>query len=494
MSSVKKNFTYNFIYQILIMFLPLLTTPYLSRVLGAEGLGVYSYTYSIASYFIIFAMLGLNNYGNRKIARIRDNKDELSKTFWEIYGMQLFTSFVVLVIYFFYTGLFSNNKLYSLIQGCIIISTMFDINWFFFGIEEFRLTVIRNIIIKILTISFIFIFVKNKGDIKLYILIMAIGTLISQIVLWPLLFKRIAFIKPKLKNIMAHFFQNLILFIPVIAVSLYRILDKVMLGYMTNMSQVGFYDNSEKIISIPMGAITALGTVMLPRISNLIASGKIKESNEMIEKSMLFIMIFGSAFMFGILGISNTLAPVFFGQEFKDCDILINLLTITIIFICWANIIRTQYLIPCNKDKIYVVTVIIGAVINIFINLILIPILGATGAAIGTITAEVFVCISQTYLVRKELTIKKYFYNGFPFLFMGVAMYLVVKLLELNNIISVRLLILQILIGGATYLAFVLIYYKISKNLLTKNMIKAILFLNKHSKTTTKTDKINNNV
>lgn len=475
MNSVKKNFAYNFIYQILIMILPLITAPYLSRVLGADGIGTYSYTYSIAYYFTLFGMLGLNNYGNRSIARIRNDKEKLSKAFWEIYGMQVITSIIIFIFYLLYAGFARTNRTISILQGCFVISVLFDINWFFFGIEEFKITVTRNTIIKLLTLILIFVFVKSKNDLIIYILIMAMSTLLSQIVLWPFLIKKIYFVKPKWVDIIKHFSQNLVLFIPVIAVSIYNTLDKIMLGYMSSMIQVGFFDNSQKIITIPMSAITALGTVMLPRMSNLISLGKRNESYEMIEKSMLFIMLLGSAFMFGIAGISSVFAPLFFGQEFKDCGSLITLLSVTIIFICWANVIRTQYLIPNGEDKIYVITVLLGAIVNIIINYLLIPNLGAQGAAIGTIAAEATVCISQTIMVRKELNIKQYFKNGFPFLLIGLVMYLTLKYLELGHTITIKFLILQIIVGATTYIVLVQFYSILTKNMLVKNTIKSIL-------------------
>ncbi|MGD1816187.1 MAG: flippase [Pleomorphochaeta sp.] len=475
MNSIKKNFAYNFIYQILIMLLPLITVPYLSRILGAEGIGKYSYTYSIAYYFTIFAMLGLNNYGNRSVARIKYDKEELSKTFWEIYGMQIITSIIVCICYVIYMEISNIDRIILITQGAIVISSIFNINWFFFGIEEFKLTVSRNAIIKVLTVIIIFLFVKTKNDLNKYILIMAISILLSQIVLWPFLFKRIYYVKPKMRNICKHFSQNLLLFIPVLAVSIYKIMDKIMIGNMSSMVQVGLYENSEKIITLPMSLITALGTVMLPRMSNLIAMGKKKESYYLIEKSMLFIMVMGSAFMFGIAGISNVIAPVFFGQEFINCGILITLLSITIIFTCWANVIRTQYLIPNNEDKIYVTTVSLGAIVNFIINYLLIPNFGSIGAAIGTIIAEATVCIGQTFFVRKKINIKQYLKNGFPFILIGLVMYLAVKFLGLGHAFTINILLLQIIVGTIIYIVLSLIYSRLTKNMLIKEIIKSIL-------------------
>ena len=196
MNSVKKNFTYNIVYQILILIIPLITAPYISRVIGAEGQGIYSYTYSIAQYFVLFAMLGLNNYGNRTIAKIRDDKEKLSKEFWSIYGLQIITTTIMLILYITYIIFWdSSYKLYNTIQLVYVFSAMFDINWFFFGMEKFKLTVIRNTIIKILSACSIFMFVKSKNDLVLYMLIMVGASLISQLSLWTFLRKYIFFVK-----------------------------------------------------------------------------------------------------------------------------------------------------------------------------------------------------------------------------------------------------------------------------------------------------------
>jgi O-antigen/teichoic acid export membrane protein len=171
---VKKNFIYNFIYQILILILPLITVPYVSRVLGADGVGTYSYTYSIAYYFMIIAMLGLNNYGNRRIAKVRDNKEDLSKEFWSIYKLQLITSSIMIILYFLYVSLFATKyKLIAFIQILYVASSMLDINWFFFGIEKFKLTITRNTIIKVFSLILIFIFVKNENDLWKYTTILS---------------------------------------------------------------------------------------------------------------------------------------------------------------------------------------------------------------------------------------------------------------------------------------------------------------------------------
>lgn len=483
MNSIKKNLAYNTFYQILLIILPLITTPYVSRVMGPSSVGTYSYTYSIASYFVLIAMLGVNNYGNRSVAMVRDNRGKLSKTFWEIYYLQLSLSLLMSICYIAFLLFFigeNNNEIVYILQFIYVISVAFDINWFFFGMEKFKLIVIRNICIRLTTIMLIFLFVKSSDDLWLYTLIMAVGALVSQLAIWPFVIKNVYFIKPNLRNIKNHIKPNLVLFVPVIAVSFYKIMDKVMLGSLSDSVQVGLYAYSENIISVPMSLITALGTVMLPRMSNLAAKGEIKKSKSLIEKSMLFTMITSSALAFGIAGIAPVLAPWFLGKEFAESGQLITLLALTIVFISWANVVRTQYLIPYFKDKIYIISVIAGAIVNIIMNFMLIPSMGAIGACIGTIFAEAVVCVIQTFMVRNELEFKAYLRSSVIFLVFGYLMFLVVRSLSTISSIAIITLITQVFIGALIYIALSLFYLiKIKRDYWLINSILSFLKVEK---------------
>ena len=362
MNNIKKNFIYNLIYQFLILFIPLVISPYISRVMGVEGVGIYSYTYSVVSYFMLFVLLGVNNYGNRIIAKIRDDKKELARTFWGIYLFQLFMGLFMFFLYIGYIYLFDvEYKIIALIQSMFILSALGDINWVFFGLEEIKITILRNILIKVGTLIFIFLFVKDSSDIEIYAVIMSGMAIFSQLLLWSFVKKKIGFIKINMKEILKHIKPNLILFIPVIAISLYKIMDKIMLGIMSNISEVGFYENAEKIINIPLTLITALGTVMLPRISNLVVKREYKKINQYIHKSILLVMFMSFAMCFGLISIGYNFAPLYFGYEFQKTGLLIILLAPTLIFLSFANILRTLYLIPYEKDKIYILSVFLGA-------------------------------------------------------------------------------------------------------------------------------------
>lgn len=463
-SSVKSNFIYNTVYQILILILPLITAPYVSRVIGAEGNGIYSYTYSIVQYFVLFAMLGLSNYGNRTIAKCRDDKEKLSKEFFSIYAMQLMTSVLMIILYLGYITIFDNRYYtYALIQIIYLASTCFDITWFFYGLEKFKLTVTRNIIIRVISAICIFVFVKDKDDLVIYTFLMVGSTLISQLSLWPFLKNEIKFVKPKFKEIIKHLKPNFILFIPVIAVSIYKLMDKIMLGNMTNVQNVAYYEYAERIINIPTSIITALGTVMLPRISNLLAKGEKNQIKFYMDKSMEYMMFLSIPICLGLIVVAPEFVPIYLGNEFVTTGSIIQYLAVTLIFVSWANVIRTQYLIPKEKDKIYIISVILGAIVNFVINMILIPRLQTIGASIGTIFAEFTVMFVQTIAVRKELEIKKYVIYVAKFLVSAIIMTIII--IGIKYIVDNKYLvvIMQIIVGAMIY--FLLNYKFIINNI-----------------------------
>lgn len=465
MKSLQKNFLYNVLYQILLVILPLITAPYISRTLGATAVGVYSYTYSVAYYFLLIAMLGIGNHGNRSIAAVRDDRKKLNKTFSSIYSLQVITFSIAILAYAIYLVLFvKDNRLIVLLQLIYVTSGLFDIGWLFFGLEQFKLTVARNTLIKISTVVLMFVFVHKPSDLWKYTLIMSAGTLFSQAYLWLYVKKYVSFEKCSVKEITSNIKPVLILFIPVLAYSIYKVMDKIMIGNMSSYDQVGFYNNAEKIINIPMGIITALGTVMLPRMSNIVANGDKKRVDDYIRISAKLVTLLSSAIAFGLMGVSSVLAPVFFGDEFIACGEIIRLLSVTVFFIAWANVIRTQYLIPNKRDSIYLTSTMVGAILNLIINWMLIPKYQANGAAFGTIVAEFSVMLVQMVAVKNELPMRKYIMSYSPILINGLIMAVLVDRIGIKLGVSVSTLAIQILAGGFFFCIATIAYLRISND------------------------------
>lgn len=468
MSSIKKNLAYNIFYQILTIILPLITAPYISRVLGAEGVGVYSYTYSIANYFMLFTMLGISNHGNRSIAAAPKTKRDLGICFINNYIIQFTFGTVVLIAYILYVCLFcKSDQVYAWIQIFVVISGILDINWFFGGIEKFKLIVIRNTICKVLSVLCVFLFVRERQDLIVYVLIMSLTMFVSPLLLWKFILNEIKFCLPDWKEVKENIKPILVLFFPVLAYSLYRIMDKIMIGVFSTMTEVGYYENAEKILNVPIGIITALGNVMLPRISNLLSQGKRNEQKKYIRLSFVFVSVVEGALCFGISSVAKSFSVLYYGAEFEKTGQILQIMIFTALISGWANIIRTQYLIPIKTDRVYVASMVVAALTNFILNLLFIPKYGADGALVGTVAAEVIVLIIQAVAVRKTFEWKAIMKENLPFVMVGLVMLIVVRLEDrILNGSAIMELVIQILTGAMIYISGIMIWSYIKKNLL----------------------------
>lgn len=452
-NSIKKNFIYNALFQLSGIIIPVITLPYLTRVLHAEGLGEYSYFYSIAYYFYIFIRLGLHSYGNRSIAYVKEDKDKLSKVFWEIYAFQFLMGIVLSIIYLIYCFCLSTNTFIAVIFFLIVVSGTIDLNWFMYGLEEFKITSVRDILIKVFTAICIFAFVRSEDDVWKYALIYSLGFFISQIVVMLIIYRRIYFIKPQIHEIALHIKPNLVLFLPTVAVSFYKTMDKILLGLLSSEEELGYYHSSENIIKVPLALITALGTVMLPRMSNMLSVGVKKQQVEnLFDKSLKFALFISSSICFGIMTVAKEFVPLFFGRGFERCVGLFYVILPSCIFVAFANVIRTQYLLPRKKDKIFVVSLFMGAIINVFLDIILISEHGAMGAALGTFAAEAFVCVFQAVSVYEEANIGRNILNTLPYVFSGIVMFFLFMDYKPFISNSILALMIKIFVSGMFYL------------------------------------------
>lgn len=476
MASIKKNFFYQAFYEILIIVLPLITSPYVTRVLGADRVGIYSYTYTMASYFVLFCALGIKNYGNREISRNRDDSGRLSETFSSILFLHFIVSSIVVIAYLIYYAKIVDpeRKLFVLIQGIYIITAFFDISWFYFGIEKFKITVTQSAMIRVLTVVLIFLFVKQPSDLVKYVLILALGNFFGQMYLWLYLRKYVKICKVSGKQIFSHLPQMSVLFIPTVAISLYNYMDKIMVGKMAGDTELGYYESAEKLIFLATNVISSVGTVMLPRMSNLVAKGDVERLRKYISDSMQIVMCISCAMVFGLAGVAYVFAPVFWGKAFMPCAILVILLAITLPFKGFANVLRTQYLIPNKRDKEYTISVCVGAVVNLIVNFLLIRRMQAVGASIGTIAAEISVCTVQIIACARILPLREYIRKTAVYFVFGGVMVTVVALIGSLMKASVLTLLIQVVTGAVLYLGMCLGYFVITKNPLFYTMLNSV--------------------
>lgn len=450
---VIKNYLYNAGYQILNMVLPLITVPYISRVLGAHDVGINEYTNSWVTFFYLMGQMGITLYGNREVAYHREDIYERSKTFWGVEALQLLTVSASLIAYLFAVFLFSTTfKHYFLLQGIWILATGVDVSWYFMGLENFKVTVVRNTLVKLASIVLIFTVIKDTGDLGKYIVILGSAQLLGNLTLWPYLRGNIVWVKIREWHPFSHFYPALLLFIPTITTQVYLVLNRLMLGRMSTQASLGNFGQADKIVKFVLAIVTATGTVMLPHVASKFAKGDIKGVRASLYSSFNFVSAISIPMMFGLMAIARRFAPWFLGADFNMAGEIMFLEAPIIVLIAWSNVTGTQYLMPVNRVKEYTTSVTIGAVSNVVFNLFLISGWGANGAAVATVCSEFLVTASQIMMIRHTIRRRLMFKEAWKYFLCGLLMYLVVNRLCLIINMSVGNLILEVVVGVLIYL------------------------------------------
>lgn len=455
--SIKRNYIYNLSYQILLLITPLITTPYISRVLGADGIGSVSYAESIVSYFSLFATMGITTYGQREVSYVQDSRENRSVIFWNSTLLKFITSFSVLLIYLMFSS-FQDNHIIYYVLCCNIVAIAFDITWFFQGLEEFGKIVFRNVIFKVASIIYIFIMVKHKEDLILYIIGLTLFALLSNLSLWAYLPRYIE--KPywKLLHPFKDFNIVLSLFVPTIAIQIYTVIDKTMIGLITKDSfENGYYEQALKVLRTVLTVVTSLGTVMIPRIGYYFKNGENNIVQTLMYRGYRFVWFLGIPLCFGLFVISDNFVPWFFGTGYEKVSLLLKILSFLILAIGINNVTGIQYLIPTMRQNLFTLTVIIGAVTNFYLNFILIYFFQSIGAAIASVVAESIIAITQLIFTRNELSPKYIVLEGKNYFIAGITMMAVLKLLDC--IFASRLIstVIMMFSGAVTYFVILVI-------------------------------------
>jgi O-antigen/teichoic acid export membrane protein len=448
---VVKNYLYNASYQVFVLLIPLITTPYLARVLGPTGVGINAYTNSIIQYFILFGSIGVNLYGNRQIAFVRDDKDKMTKTFYEIFLMRIMTivlAYAAFLIFLMTTG---SYHVYYLAQSVSIIAAAFDISWFFMGVENFGVTVLRNFVVKIVTLTSIFTFVKSFDNLNIYIMILSLSLLIGNMTLFPNLRRYIGKVKLKNLRIWQHLKPSMVLFVPQIATQIYLVVNKTMLGSMTTVQSAGYFDQSDKMIKMILAVVTATGTVMLPHVANAFMKGEVEKTKQFLYNSFSFVTALSVPMMFGIAAVARKFVPLFFTDKFLAVTPLMMIESIVILLIAWSNALGTQYLLPTNQNSAFTKSVVLGAVVNIIVNIPFIMLWGALGATLSTVLSEITVTSYQLFVVRRQINYWNLFTDTGKYILAGLLMFIVVFILDGKLPDSWLMLIIEVSIGILIY-------------------------------------------
>ncbi|ARY92014.1 MULTISPECIES: flippase [Lacticaseibacillus] len=456
--TVVKNFLWNMGYQVFVLLLPIITIPYVSRVLGPTGIGINAYTNSVVQYFILFGTLGITVYGNREVAYQRDDSQRLSNIFWELTFFKFITTGIATALYIIFICLTGQYALFYIIQGLLLLASAIDVSWFFQGLEEFRITVVRNTFVKVISLILIFTLIKSKADLWLYILILSGSQFIGNITLIPYLSKYVS--KPVLRDmeIWKHMKPTLVMFIPQIASQIYLQLNKTMLGLYIGVQAAGFYDNSDKIIKILLAIVTATGTVLLPHMAHSFARGDRQAVVSSLDKSMHFILLLAFPMAAGLIAVSPVFTSVFFGSKFNAVAMLLAIESAVIVLVGISNAIGIQYLLPTNQTHPFTVSVILGAVTNIILNIPMIIAWGAIGAMIATVFSEAVVSLYQLVRIRHQMNVSRLFAETWKYLLsatlMGIYISWYMRFMPLRNLVK---LTSAVILGALIYVLILLL-------------------------------------
>ena len=451
--SIKKNFAYSTLYQILLIVAPLITAPYTSRVFGDDGVGIQSYTNSIVTYFTMFAALGTASYGQRTIARNRDNKKIASKLFWEIELLSVVTTCISIFVWLGVIIWGGEYSPYYLVLTMTVIAVAFDISWFFGGYEQFKFVFIRNAIVRVVGIVILFVFVNSKNDLLLYIALLAATGLIGNISMWTYLPKFIEKVDIKELNIKPHIKETILYFIPTIATSIYNVADKTMLGVITqNTYENGYYEQANKIVNMAKTVLFSFNNVMTSRMSYCYLNGNKDTFEKMLHKSVSVILFLSIPMFFGISAIASSFVPLFFGEGYGKVVPLLYLCSLMLVIIGISNCMEKLYYTPSGQRALSNRFVIVGACLNCCLNLILIPRFESYGATVASVIAEFVITGLYLYYAKNLVTLKNIIKYSYKFVLSGILMFFAVRYLGSvlpNNWMYV---VVEIGVGAATYI------------------------------------------
>lgn len=448
---VIKNYLYNLSYQILTIILPIITVPYVTRIFTSEDLGNYGFYNSIVSYFSLFAMLGIGIYGTKQIAAARD----VSSTFWNIYVIQVAASILALLVYIIVIySIPQMSGIIPLILSITLFSKMIDISWLFTGKEDFKKITLRNTMVKVVGVISIFTFIKSSEDLYLYIFLIVIFDFLGQFVMWIPAKKFIKHPSFDTKIIKKNLHPIVLLFLPQVAISLYVVLDRTLLGLLGSYSDVGIYEQGQKLTSILLTVVSSLGAVMLPRVANLLSERKEKEAQNMVRFSFILYNLIIFPMIFGLIAINEVFVKLFLGQNFQDVKYVLYIIVFNIMFIGWTNILGYQVLVVRNKNKEFMLSTTIPAFVSVAVNIAVIPFFGYIGASMTAVIVEFLAFTIQWYYSRNIINKNLLFNKDLAkiicsSLVMFGAVMTCKMILGLDGIIG---LIIYLAVGGISYL------------------------------------------
>lgn len=464
--SLKRNFFFNLISQITIFIIPIITTPYLSRVLHEEGTGQASYVFSLISYFIMFANLGFSIYGQRQIASCRDNYNDRCKVFFEIFILKLiFTTISTLVflllLFLNCFGTKYNILLISSIGQIIIVG--FDVLFLYQGIEDFKSISIRVMLTKIVSAVFIFIFVKSENDTWIYCLVTSLSNIFAVLCMWPKLFKIFSFKNVRDINLKKHIVPSLLIFLPTLSMTIYSVFDKTLIGLLSSNPDYdnGCYEQAYKINSLVLSIVTVISPVLIPRNAYDYSHGNFESLKEHLLFAFRYVMILGFPLIAGFYVLSGNLSSWFLGDGYTEVPIMLVIMSVRFISSGFYVIFSDQFFVAIGKEKYSSISTAIAASINVALNFVLIPKYGAVGAAITTAISEVLVTIILAVLFFrfKILSFKTILCSSWKYITSSLIMGLILFFIQSKMSYSIMSFSIIVLVGVVIYSILLLLLH-----------------------------------
>ena len=475
--SIKNNFLLNLSTTITGLLFPLITFPYASRILMADGIGQVQFFQSIIDYVSLCTALGIPLYAVREIARIRDNKELRSRTTIEILLLHAILTLVGYIVVFILAKTVAkieiDASLFFLLSTTLFFNTI-GVAWFYQAIEDFKYITLRSLFVRILSLVALFIFVKTKQDLFYYAGILVIGTVGNNIFNFFRLRKYIKLSKGEFKrlNLLRHLIPALKIFILNLVISIYVNLDSVMLGFLKNEESVGYYAAATRLTKAILGIVSSLGAVLLPRFSNMITNGQKEEFQLLANKAASFTIALSLPMSVGLIFMAAPIIHIFCGNGFEPSILTLKLVAPIVLFIGLSGIIGMQILYPQGREKYVIISTMVGACINLLINYLLIPQYGQYGAALGTVIAEFMVTVIMILLGRKYLPINILSKQNLHYLIGSIVISILLAFLFVFPLHEVNYLLIGILLSVIVYYAYLLMIkdtlaFKIKKLLLS---------------------------
>jgi O-antigen/teichoic acid export membrane protein len=433
------------------MLTPFITTPYVSRILKAEGIGTDAYVLSVIQIFLVFIVLSLPMYGSRQIA-IKKRQEELSTEFWSIFSFQILVSILNLIAFFLFLHTVSAHKELYYINISTLLASCLDISWYFIGKEQMKKIALRNIIIKIAGIILIFTFVKHDQDLPLYEAINGGTLLVGQLVMWVPLLKEITFVKVTGKDLKEHIRPILVLFLPQLMIQVYVLINRIVLGNISGEIQVGYYNQANKVVKIAIGIISSLGTVLLPRMASEFAKGNQQQLKKYTDYTLQVVLMITIPMTLGLMAISPNFVLWFLGKDFTNVSTTLILMSPTIILVGLANVFGIQILIATNQQNKYSVSITVGAVLSLIINLVLVNSLGNIATTIALLVAEGIGALIQMYYARNYFSMKTFLQLFMKYLILSLFMFIAAVFTgKFLTVAPMLLTVIQLIIGVFVY-------------------------------------------